>query len=338
MEFYIPKWTEMLPPDHPMKAEIIQGARTILGGMRKVKDIYAQDFTPEHYVSRMKLEEVDLASGCAKIRMEVAEKYYYENMSELAGVPIAGEYELIALVKEMSQRKEAYEKVADAMAAVQVKGYGVVGPGLSDIKMEDPVLVLKDTKSVYLNSTSGERILYNAVSSISISSYPVKEKMMQQYNNVEVALEGSLWAEDDTIYMDVENIYGEAREEETEKETQKETEKATEKKTDKKESTSEDLTKNDYIIPDSDKKYLTDADVENLTLREINYAKNELYARHGRKFDSNELRTYFESKSWYRGTVDPEDFSVSCFNQYENANAAFLNQKENERGVYQLDK
>lgn len=136
----------------------------------------------------------------------------------------------------------------------------------------------------------------------------------------------------------LENIYGEAREEETEKETQKKTEKATEKKTDKKESTSEDLTKNDYIIPDSDKKYLTDADVENLTLREINYAKNELYARHGRKFDSNELRTYFESKSWYRGTVDPEDFSVSCFNQYENANAAFLNQKENERGVYQLDK
>ena len=155
VEFFIPKWTEMLPPDHPMKAEIIQGARTILGGMRKVKDIYAQDFTPEHYVSRMKLEEVDLASGCAKIRMEVAEKYYYENMSELAGVPIAGEYELIALVKEMSQRKEAYEKVADAMAAVQVKGYGVVGPGLSDIKMEDPVLIKHGNKfGVRIRATS----------------------------------------------------------------------------------------------------------------------------------------------------------------------------------------
>ena len=103
----------------------------------------------------MKLEEVDLASGCAKIRMEVAEKYYYENMSELAGVPIAGEYELIALVKEMSQRKEAYEKVADAMAAVQVKGYGVVGPGLSDIKMEDPVLIKHGNKfGVRIRATS----------------------------------------------------------------------------------------------------------------------------------------------------------------------------------------
>lgn len=76
-------------------------------------------------------------------------------MSELAGVPIAGEYELIALVKEMSQRKEAYEKVADAMAAVQVKGYGVVGPGLSDIKMEDPVLIKHGNKfGVRIRATS----------------------------------------------------------------------------------------------------------------------------------------------------------------------------------------
>ena len=100
----------------------------------------------------------------------------------------------------------------------------------------------------------------------------------------------------------------------------------------------EGVTGGDYILPESNSRYLTDADVSGLTLQQLNYAKNEIYARHGRKFDSNELRTYFESKSWYRGTVDPEDFSVSCFNQYENANAAFLNQKENERGVYQLDK
>ena len=169
---------------------------------------------------------------------------------------------------ETQETEETTQKIDADISAVDSETCTLQGTLYYTSKMEDPVLVLKDTKSVYLNSTSGERILYNAVSSISISSYPVKEKMMQQYNNVEVALEGSLWAEDDTIYMDVENIYGEAREEETEKETQKKTEKATEKKTDKKESTSEDLTKNDYIIPDSDKKYLTDADVENLTLRE----------------------------------------------------------------------
>ena len=144
--------------DFDMDKKVLHGDGVVIGTGTVYGEpvaIYAQDFTPEHYVSRMKLEEVDLASGCAKIRMEVAEKYYYENMSELAGVPIAGEYELIALVKEMSQRKEAYEKVADAMAAVQVKGYGVVGPGLSDIKMEDPVLIKHGNKfGVRIRATS----------------------------------------------------------------------------------------------------------------------------------------------------------------------------------------
>lgn len=146
VEFFIPKWAEMLAADHPMKAEIIKTASQILGTMRKTKDVYAQEFTPVHYISRIKVEELDLASGCVKIRMDVAEKYYYENMSELAGVPISGEYELISLIREMSERKDAYDKVADAIAAVQMKGYGVVGPGLSDIRMEEPVLIRHGNK------------------------------------------------------------------------------------------------------------------------------------------------------------------------------------------------
>lgn len=146
VEFYIPKWAEMLQADHPMKAEIVRTASEILGSMKKTKDVYGMSFTPEQYISRIKMDEVDLASGCVKICMDIAEKYYYENMSELAGVPISGEYELIALIKEMAERKESYEKVADAFEAVQMKGYSVVGPGLSDIKMEQPVLIRHGNK------------------------------------------------------------------------------------------------------------------------------------------------------------------------------------------------
>lgn len=146
VEFYIPKWAEMLDMTNPMKAEIIRTASGILNSMKKTKDVYAQKFEPEQYVSKIKLEEMDLALGCVKIRMDLAEKYYYENMSALAGVPIQGEYELISMIKEMAELKESYEKVADAFTAVQVKGYGVVNPGLSDIKMEEPVLIRHGNK------------------------------------------------------------------------------------------------------------------------------------------------------------------------------------------------
>ncbi len=103
----------------------------------------------------------------------------------------------------------------------------------------------------------------------------------------------------------------------------------------------EDLTA-DYIIPDSDTKLLTDSDIRGLSAKELNYAKNEIYARHGRIFDSKELREYFESKSWYNGQYTAEEFderSGSILNSTEKKNADFLSDAENalEPGGYQLD-
>lgn len=94
-----------------------------------------------------------------------------------------------------------------------------------------------------------------------------------------------------------------------------------------------DVTNRDYIFPDSDSRYLTDADVEGLTIQGINYGKNEIYARHGRRFKSQELMDYFESKSWYQGLYDPQDFDDNyayTLNEYERRNSEFLNVKEHE--------
>ena len=141
MEFYIPKWTEMLSADHPVKSEIIAQASDILSHMERTKDVYQQQSEPGDCISKIKMDEMDLACGCVKIQMEVAEPYYYENMSELAGVPIHGEYELISMIREMAARKESYEKVAGAFEEVQMKGYGVVNPGLKDIELAEPELI-----------------------------------------------------------------------------------------------------------------------------------------------------------------------------------------------------
>lgn len=98
-------------------------------------------------------------------------------------------------------------------------------------------------------------------------------------------------------------------------------------------------TNEDYIIPDSDSRYLTEEDIEDLSLQEINYAKNEIYARYNRKFDSEELQEYFDSKSWYDGTVEPAEFDTSIFNKYEKQNTQFLHEEEFRRDKegYKLD-
>lgn len=84
----------------------------------------------------------------------------------------------------------------------------------------------------------------------------------------------------------------------------------------------------EYIIPDSNSRYLTESDISGLSLQQLNYAKNEIYARRGRKFDSVELQEYFGSKSWYRGTIKPSQFTNDMLNDYEIKNADLLSARE----------
>lgn len=80
----------------------------------------------------------------------------------------------------------------------------------------------------------------------------------------------------------------------------------------------------EYLLPDSDTRLLTDADVSGLSPEELRIAKNEIYARHGRMFTSEDLKEYFESKSWYQGSVPAEAFSESVFSQTEKDNITFI--------------
>ena len=95
----------------------------------------------------------------------------------------------------------------------------------------------------------------------------------------------------------------------------------------------------DYIIPYSDRERITESDIEYLSLQEINYAKNEIYARHGRKFKSKELNDYFNSLSWYDGTIEPEDFNEDMLSQIEKDNIRILSDIEFsiDPNGYQLD-
>ena len=69
----------------------------------------------------------------------------------------------------------------------------------------------------------------------------------------------------------------------------------------------------DFVIPYSSEVELTAADLSGLSKSKLRIARNEIYARHHRKFDSADLQTYFNSKSWYSGTIESSDFVDSTY-------------------------
>lgn len=96
----------------------------------------------------------------------------------------------------------------------------------------------------------------------------------------------------------------------------------------------------EYVLPESDSRYLTRDDIANLTLRGVNYAKNEIYARYGRDFKSRELQDFFSGRQWYSVSYslsDENDKGITgMFNPYEKENSKFLASIEKEMGTYNL--
>ena len=81
------------------------------------------------------------------------------------------------------------------------------------------------------------------------------------------------------------------------------------------------------IFPDSNARYLDYADVGDMDAYTIRLGLNEIYARHGRKFNDANLQNYFNSQPWYTPVYTPDEFNAienSVFNAYEKANVKFL--------------
>ena len=98
---------------------------------------------------------------------------------------------------------------------------------------------------------------------------------------------------------------------------------------DKAERDSENQNNEEFILPESNSRYLTEEDLAGLDLAYLRIARNEIYARHGRRFKDDRLQDYFDSKDWYDGTIDPEMFDDSVLSSIEISNAELIEATEN---------
>lgn len=86
-----------------------------------------------------------------------------------------------------------------------------------------------------------------------------------------------------------------------------------------------------YVLEDSDRRYLTADELSYMSKFELRLARNEIYARHGRMFDSADLQDYFNSMDWYYGITPAAEFDESVLNEYEKANLILIREIENSK-------
>lgn len=147
MEFYMPKWVEMLPADNRMKKDILDRVREMLDDYETIRDVTERPAVVDsEYVKRCKTDEISLDNGVVKIRMDIEDVYYYDMLSDMIGEEIRDEYQLIGKLREFSLMRKEYAKVLDAVEMVRGKGYGVVTPERAEIQLEKPELIRHGNK------------------------------------------------------------------------------------------------------------------------------------------------------------------------------------------------
>ncbi|MBQ5915480.1 MAG: stage IV sporulation protein A [Lachnospiraceae bacterium] len=148
LDFYIPKWMEILPDEHPLKMTAIEHARSILTNVDQMKDMKEEILRADgnSRVSDIVIRKTEMADGTVSVEILMDYDCYYEVISEYTGIPVKDEYVLFHTLAKLSDMQGEYEKVKHALSQVRAKGYGIVMPDKSEIVLAEPELIKHGNK------------------------------------------------------------------------------------------------------------------------------------------------------------------------------------------------
>ncbi|MBQ7667802.1 MAG: stage IV sporulation protein A [Clostridia bacterium] len=144
----LPSWIEGLESTHPLKSKLISDIKDIFCDVKTMREVVeaAKNLTNCENVTEAIIDTIDMGKGTAKINLKFPEELFYKILSELAGVTVNNQSELVKTIEHMAKIKHEYDKVSFALHEVNEKGYGIVTPSMEEMKLEEPEIVKQGGK------------------------------------------------------------------------------------------------------------------------------------------------------------------------------------------------
>jgi stage IV sporulation protein A len=147
IDFYMPRWAEMLPDDHWLKMDLVNSVQELMKNITLIRDARTENLaTNSEYVKKFKIDKIEMENGSVKISIEFDDVYYYNIVSDMVGVPIHDEYQFMETLRELAHMKNEYEKVKGAYDQVRTRGYGIVMPSRDEITVAEPEILKHGNK------------------------------------------------------------------------------------------------------------------------------------------------------------------------------------------------
>lgn len=140
INFHLPRWFDSLEMEHWLKTDMVNGIRGNISDVYRLRDIAVTvaNIKEIESLENAAINDMRLGEGVVNITLDLKQGLFYKVLGEVSGYNLEGDYQLVSLVKDLSQAKREYDKVKDALRDVKEFGYGMVAPSVEEIRLEEP--------------------------------------------------------------------------------------------------------------------------------------------------------------------------------------------------------
>ena len=143
VDIRVPSWMKSLGNDHKIKRNLMETIKSQGEKLRCIRNIndMCSCLSDEDYIVASSIKEISLGDGKATIRADVTNSVFYEIVTEISGVEVKSEAQLISTLTEMSQIAQKYKRIRSALDEVEATGYGIVMPTIDELTLEEPEIM-----------------------------------------------------------------------------------------------------------------------------------------------------------------------------------------------------
>ncbi len=143
-----PSWISSLPENHSVRSSLINAVKAQAQTLTCIRSInnMCENLSKEEYITNSAVRDISLGDGKAEISIDIANSVFYEIVTEISGVEVSSEAQLIDTLKEFSAVAEKYKRIRSALDEVEATGYGIVMPTIDELTLEEPQIMKQGGK------------------------------------------------------------------------------------------------------------------------------------------------------------------------------------------------
>ena len=181
-----PKWLTSLPKGHTLKSSVFGSIKESYAKICRISELSGAtaSILGNEYVCDAVLNTIDLGTGTAEVEVTLQADLFYKILGEQAGIEIADESALMALVIELAAAKKQYDKFKGALDEVNATGYGIVTPTMDELKLDEPKIIGHGNKyGIQLRASAPSIHMMRADITTEVSPIVGSEKQSQELVN-----------------------------------------------------------------------------------------------------------------------------------------------------------